>query len=222
MTIEAILSDILVELRGIRADINRPLRPELLAVIPQIPAPPVQPVTSAPSTVVVPPPPTVPVAPTVTSPEPTAAFAPPAPTAVPAAVPAAPPTVALAEVDSKGLPWDGRIHASSKAKVADGSWRAKRGVDPAMVTTVETELKGAAAAPVFAGQPWPFDAAPATPVGITFAGLMTVLPGKVSAGEITQQQVNDVLAALGLTSIPALATRPDLVPAVAASLGITV
>lgn len=65
-------------------------------------------------------------------------------TAFPPAPPAPPapePIVYGANLDSKGLPWDERIHASSKAKVADGSWRQKRNVDPSLVTAVEAELK---------------------------------------------------------------------------------
>jgi len=45
-----------------------------------------------------------------------------------------------AEVDSKGMPWDARIHSSSKAKVADGSWKYKRGVSEEEVKLVEAEL----------------------------------------------------------------------------------
>jgi len=46
----------------------------------------------------------------------------------------------LAEVDSKGMPWDARIHSSSKAKVADGSWKYRRGVSDEEVKRVEAEL----------------------------------------------------------------------------------
>ena len=55
------------------------------------------------------------------------------------------------ELDKHGLPWDGRIHAGTKRKNADGSWAAKRGVDPALVATVDAELRqvmGAAPAPL--------------------------------------------------------------------------
>lgn len=45
-------------------------------------------------------------------------------------------------VDSAGVPWDARIHASSKATVADGTWRMKRGVDKAVVDAVTAELNG--------------------------------------------------------------------------------
>jgi hypothetical protein len=46
------------------------------------------------------------------------------------------------------MPWDGRIHASSKAKVADGSWRYKRGVDDTTIAPIEAEIRAALAAPV--------------------------------------------------------------------------
>lgn len=46
----------------------------------------------------------------------------------------------LAEVDSKGMPWDARIHSSSKAKVADGSWKYRRGVSDEEVKRVEAEI----------------------------------------------------------------------------------
>ena len=46
------------------------------------------------------------------------------------------------ELDSKGLPWDGRIHASTKSKKKDGSWTALRGLnDAAKVAAIEAELR---------------------------------------------------------------------------------
>lgn len=51
------------------------------------------------------------------------------------------------EVDVNGLPWDARIHAGNRAKIADGSWRRRRGVDAELVTTVEAELRALMAAP---------------------------------------------------------------------------
>ena len=45
------------------------------------------------------------------------------------------------EVDAKGMPWDHRIHASSRAKVADGTWRQRRNLDNALLAQVEQELK---------------------------------------------------------------------------------
>lgn len=43
-------------------------------------------------------------------------------------------------VDSKGTPWDARIHSESKATVADGSWRKRRGVSDDIFNAVMTEL----------------------------------------------------------------------------------
>lgn len=47
---------------------------------------------------------------------------------------------AASDVDSKGTPWDARIHSESKATVADGTWRKRRGVDDATFTAVMAEL----------------------------------------------------------------------------------
>ena len=47
-------------------------------------------------------------------------------------------------VDSKGTPWDARIHSESKATVADGTWRKRRGVSGGVFNAVMTEIKDAA------------------------------------------------------------------------------
>lgn len=76
------------------------------------------------------------------------------------------------DLDKHGLPWDGRIHAGTKRKNADGSWTAKRGVDPTLVATVEAELRqvmGAApAAPLAPAAAFPVQ--PAAPVTTPTAG----------------------------------------------------
>lgn len=71
-------------------------------------------------------------------PSPPAVAVPPVPSA-----PAAPAAQAsLAELDKNGLPWDERIHAGTKAKNADGSWRQRRGLnDEGLVKRVEAELR---------------------------------------------------------------------------------
>lgn len=81
------------------------------------------------------------------------------------------------ELDKHGLPWDGRIHAGTKRKNADGSWTTKRGVDPALVATVEAELRqvmGAAPAPLAQG------VAPA-PTPVSVAASTTVPPAPTGA-----------------------------------------
>lgn len=71
------------------------------------------------------------------------------------ATPVAPPvipqqTVTSATVDSKGMPYDQRIHSATKATNRDGSWRYRRGIEEATIAQVEAELKGQPAPSPFA------------------------------------------------------------------------
>jgi len=65
-----------------------------------------------------------------------------------------PPPTPTVDIDSRGLPWDGRIHAATRAKITDGSWRNKK--CPAeyqkpqwdeFILKVEDELRAAMALP---------------------------------------------------------------------------
>lgn len=49
-------------------------------------------------------------------------------------------TIVDNERDSENLPWDSRIHSSSKAKVNSGRWKQKKGVDEAVLAQVKAEL----------------------------------------------------------------------------------
>lgn len=195
--------------------------------------------------------PIAPEVPTATTSAATPAPVPPAPTTASAAAapsaPAAPSTPAPAvELDSKGLPWDARIHAGSKAKVKDGSWRAKKEIDPALVVSVEAELRAqmaATAAP--AGWPFAGDAAapgvpanpaapfvppaatlpPAAPVvpsvaadPTTFEQLMPRITAAVTGGILPPTAIGAACAAVGLPSVVSLQTSPQHVPHVWASL----
>lgn len=51
------------------------------------------------------------------------------------------------DVDSRGLPWDSRIHSSNKEKGKDGVWRRRRGVSEEVEAQVEAELRGQVPAP---------------------------------------------------------------------------
>ena len=107
----------------------------------------------------------------------TVAPPPPANTAPITTTPGVASSVAGVDLDTKGMPWDNRIHAESKGKIADGTWRKKRNLDPALVATVEAELHqvmGAAPAPLAQG------VAPAlTPVSV--AASTTVPPAPTGA-----------------------------------------
>jgi len=50
---------------------------------------------------------------------------------------------ASGELDKNGLPWDERIHSSSKNTNADGTWRYLRGGDPVYRAQIEAELRAA-------------------------------------------------------------------------------
>lgn len=106
------------------------------------------------------------------------------------------PTPAV-QLDKNGLPWDARIHASSKAINADGSWRAKKMVDAAVVASVEAELRatmGAPAAP--AAQP----AAPLPASPVAAPAQLTPAPASLPASPV---------AAPASPAAPATPGNPD-------------
>jgi hypothetical protein len=134
------------------------------------------------------------------------------------------------ELDGDGLPWDHRIHASSKAKLskAPKGWKRKRGVDPEVIAEVETELRAAMSAgphnpvktapakPAVPAEPAPAPAVPTDSTVATFPELMAA----ITAGGIAPAAVLAAVNLQGLTSLPLLASRPLLIPAVARTLGL--
>lgn len=121
---------------------------------------------------------------------------PPVPQPVFPANTAAPRSPNLAEVDSKGMLWDARIHSSSKAKVADGTWKYRRGVTPEEVAQVEAALQGSShddtmdAAALFA------------------AGFNPPEPGSIAPP--TEEQKANLKAAMLAPPPPAVPGEPDL------------
>lgn len=75
----------------------------------------------------------------------------------------APSTIANAELDAEGMPWDERIHASTKTKTAVGLWTKKKGVDDMTKAAVTKELRELYPAPQAAAPvaPAPAPVAPA-------------------------------------------------------------
>lgn len=103
------------------------------------------------------------------------------------------------EKDVDGLPWDERIHASSKITNKDGKWKRKKGVDEITYITVKNELLGAptiaptvdhaavpAIAPTVAAVP-----AIATP-DITFEQVMQKLNDLFTSGVVTPQYMSEL------------------------------
>lgn len=119
-----------------------------------------------------------------------------------------PPSGALPELDSKGYPWDARIHAQNKSKTKGNEWKKAQKVDPALVLAVEQEHRNAAAAalgnvpppPSGASQvpPPPIDTGvqvpPPPPPGAAVSAVsdMAAIGAAVTAGHLT---VDEVMAA---------------------------
>lgn len=174
-----------------------------------------------------------PVVETTPTPEPEAAevFAAPTPDAVAAPAPeavATPAPTTGTDVDKNGLPWDGRIHASTKTKLVTGEWKNKRGIDKEFLASVEAELKEVMAIPTtevatpapapeaVAETPTPTPAPAATGSITTFPELMTA----ITSSGLDPAIVSGAIQAVGLQSLPLLAARTDLIPQVVERLGL--
>lgn len=174
---------------------------------------------------------------TPSAPEAVAAIAVPLPPSVLPEPPAAPP--APPSVDASGLPWDARIHSESKAAVADGTWRKRRGVDPELVKQVEAELRGESpaamepsAAAVFASTPTAADipappapavvppppaAVPLDPAPTTEAAparTLTDLSAAVAQGKLKMTDLIEQAKAQGCADVVALTNNPLALAAV--------
>ncbi len=140
------------------------------------------------------------------------------------------------ELDKNGLPWDERIHSGGKErKNADGSWRAKRGVDANLVAQVTAHLRAqlaaggttspqspAAAPPVAA--PAPSNLAPlgalggtASPDPVTFEQLVARVvplstPNAAGQSVIPMTALQDICTESGLHGVTHLQQLPQHVP----------
>lgn len=167
-------------------------------------------------------------------------------------------------LDSDGLPWDARIHASSKERNADDTWRARRkpsDMDAAQWAEyqgqVRTELRELMAVPVMPVEqevaavldepvePTPVVVEPVEPEPVVVTPPPVVVPPApvepvapvappaptsaaptefvpflqwVTGNGYTAEQVNAALLPHGLTAVPQLQQRPDLIPQVYATL----
>jgi len=158
---------------------------------------------------------------------------PPVPSIVTPGTIAAPQSQNLAEVDKKGMRWDGRIHSSSKAKIADGTWKYKRGVTEEEITRVEGELaqlvsptliapsppqQGVKGPLNLADMPQPHTGGFLDPVAMRqqFAQLMLKVAKAKGEGKLTAEEVTAALQPYGVASLPLLANKLDVVSQVTA------
>ena len=115
----------------------------------------------------------------------------------------------MGELDDHGTPWNSEFHSRAKTKLADGSWRLKRGVDA-------YEPHKADITP----PPAPIPVAPPVEDFIVeifepvedFPALMDLLTKAVAKKQITMPEVIEITTALGAPNVPALGTLPGLVP----------
>lgn len=187
-----------------------PASPDLSAVFASVVSPPAMPAAPA-----------LPAAPVAADTSPSAATA---PTAAPGTV----------ERDSAGMPYDSRIHAATRTKNADGTWRALRGVDKTLKDRIEAEHIQAAAVkahgvPVAPALP----VAPVAPVApaLPAAPVAPALPAVTAARDFTAYMAEvgplfgadpagtaarfaKALPTVGLSALGQLSGRPDLIQAV--------
>jgi hypothetical protein len=159
---------------------------------------------------------------------------------VPVVVPVPPATrpPASATLDSEGLPWDRRIHASTKTfRQSDGTWKLIRGVDEAQVKRVKGELcaaMGQAEAPAplpldnEPGWPAPPPAAtiphltvvppPAPPAADPFPEFVQFCTSAQQSGRLKYEQIVETCGKHAITQLPMLNARHDLIPVIRAEL----
>jgi len=195
---------------------------------------------------------------------------PPVPPMPPAPVVTPPTSTVL--LDSEGLPWDKRIHASTRTKrVGDDTWKLMKGVDKALVEQVKAELRATMAVPTPPQHPafteptnysgaqsggyvppevvphlsgsWspetghvvgvptpPVTIVPAPPAPVatsqppvvptvpgaptTFSDFVTYATNKIVGKQFSRDQLQAACANEGITSMPMLENRPDLIPAI--------
>ena len=130
----------------------------------------------------------------------------------------APPEISKPSVslDSQGLPWDFRIHARTKTKNKDGSWKRLRSVSNKTIDRVESELKVVQQIPPIIIVPSPTQDIPAP--ANDFAAIMTMITTAMTNKTLVRPDIMKVLNSYGIPSIPIIATRPDLIPAIMLSL----
>jgi hypothetical protein len=158
---------------------------------------------------------------------------------------ALPPSLQGVELDKNGLPWDGRIHSDTKNKCKTGEWKNKRSLDPAILASVEGELRTAMAAAgpavnqtaaimrdaTLPSPPAIEDAVvipPAPPLAVTppppsacptsFPEFLQIVTGRCTARVLTYDEVTKTCQKHGLAGIPLLNARPDLIPVIFAEL----
>lgn len=133
------------------------------------------------------------------------------------------PTCDTSEADVNGVYWDARIHAETKTKNKDGSWRQKRGVDTDLVQQVLNEQQPTTTTETDDAPPVPTedepaeDEAPAPPVETEQVKPAQVIKF-ITENKIAAAEVNAIVEGYGLKRAADLFGKPDLAGEVLAAL----
>jgi hypothetical protein len=137
-----------------------------------------------------------------------------------------------ASLDKEGIPWDGRIHMSTKNRTVEGVWKRKRNVPDEEYNRVVAELRVSQMAPAAPAVVPPPPPAPAAPVevavpppppaaaGATFPEFMAHVTAGVTSQRFTREDITEACVKCGVANLPGLINRPDLIPAVSRELGL--
>lgn len=135
------------------------------------------------------------------------------------------------DMDKNGIPWDVRIHSSSKEMTSKGIWKRRKNVPQETFDAVEAELKSLMAIPTpkihelmtaeeTAVAPRPIDI-PVPPVvdaiptpTMSFTDLLI----KITKNGIPDANVVAAVNRVGVMGLSGLSVRPDLIPSVHAEL----
>jgi hypothetical protein len=121
-------------------------------------------------------------------------------------------------LDTEGIPWDGRIHSTKKTKCADGTWKLIRGVDKSLVAELKPILKKASEEVVAKDTGAPPMPPPVPPTPITFQQLVAKIAPLLSDGTLQQDKLKEIVQKHGVPEFTVLATRSDLLLPVATDI----
>ena len=116
------------------------------------------------------------------------------------------------ELDADGIPWDTRIHADSKAKIADGTWRKRRKLDPEYLASVMAELKACSNPEPTVGD---------TPTTVNHSELLQKMVDDFASGALNIFTVSNTLLELGLSNLKEAEGNPELIQEIASKLGVS-
>lgn len=122
-------------------------------------------------------------------------------------------------LDKEGLPWDERIHSSSRSQTQGGVWTKRRGVSETLVTQVKEELRQAMYG---APAPEPVVEAPPEPTSDwTWVEVLSTVTKAQQAGTVSAKDTHAAHTALGVGEFAELITREDLWGSFMSKLGLT-